>query len=130
MGTVDVDRLLATTGMPFPKYKKLPSFPVNQYSAKSECEDATLSKILNYGYQREWLQEREAQRRQDEERRRLYAHNLRENLSQKYHNTSASQAMHVDHSANAVNSTHQHQTTRKSSPTKSSKASAASKPAW
>merc|ERR550532_10532 len=110
----------------------VPHLPLRMktFIAKSESEDATLSKILNYGYQREWLQEREAQRRQDEERRRLYAHNLRENLSQKYHNTSANQVMQVDPSANVVNSTHQHQTTRKSSPTKSSKASAASKPAW
>ncbi|XP_075244216.1 uncharacterized protein C7orf57-like isoform X3 [Convolutriloba macropyga] len=68
--SIDVDKLLSETGMPFP-------------NAKGEEEPAMLSKLLNYGYQRDWLMEREEQRRQDEERKRLYSHNLRYTLSQK-----------------------------------------------
>ncbi|XP_063710638.1 uncharacterized protein C7orf57-like isoform X2 [Symsagittifera roscoffensis] len=81
--SIDVSKLLSETGMPFPKYKKLPSFPNVHSSATKDGEPAVFSKILNYGYQREWLDEREEQRRADEEKRRLYSHNLRNTLSEK-----------------------------------------------
>lgn len=78
---IDVDKLLSETGMPFPKYKKLPSAAAGDISATHEAEPACLSKLLNYGYQRDWLAEREAQKKSDEDRRKLYAANLKATLS-------------------------------------------------
>ena len=54
---------------------------MNVFSATNEEEPACLSKILNYGYQRDWLAERESQRKMDEERRKLYPANLKATLS-------------------------------------------------